>query len=915
MDKMILAPSAGRLGIEQFGDPSLTHFATELSSDKAALRQSLDSLDGAARVSGSRYLEEAILGVRGAFQAFGRPDAQKVLVLLAGGPPEDAPFEKAWVLKEQLNCTVLVVFPLPGSSSAAGTCNGRDKGCRNLQSGDGDCDKDSDCAAGLKCGKNNCMDFRDSEGWPKSSRNSWDLTDDCCYRPSDASYDNIASSPALGKYIKLEQSFGDAADKVEEYIPLLQACSDAEVEIAARVVTPATSPAPPTTTNPIARTPTTSPPDTPSGGDDNSPTQSPTPDIIVQSSFPGGGPSDPAKTSPAPATQSPTPEVIVQSSFPGGGPSDPTATSEPTEQPMVGIFGYAEPTPDPTPPPTPEPAPEPAGRNFPGPPHAKGRPEPCCGSQGHLVEEADLHSCAKIGASDLSALIHNRDASETFGDNVAVDRYEYFLEVCSHAAEAPTDCSYTKITDPDIDGHVFKVGVSNIKIRAVDFDENHYECMRTIYVYDKQKPYFTDPNFVPMHPHNEPDQINVNVPAESCVVQNEAGFIRHADLGFQTSAADNCDVAGRSQFGLRASDPGGVHLRKLIYAYDPDVGLDTSKADLLYDSDDSSNSPNSTSAGLVPGIYQMKYMLIDDFSEPFNFPPDEDLPEWHQFNHSVLLKVTDATPPTSIDKCPDNIYIEIEPWEMSAVVNWTVPKVNQDNCLAVLSLPPPQPKEFEDKYPGMDMDVGAHIVKYSFKDAHGNPYHEECIFEVRIVHKNKPINVTCPSLEPFDTEANSDFGIVSWPAPVVMQDGKVLDSPHITYEPHVAPGMPFPYGETTIKVIATGQNYTAVKEGHQEIETDECYFKVQVGDPQDPKCDGREYRCAAPGSGVKPYGLCDGPELVVAVHENFEATTEYETTGVRKLAEKVCCTSELEVAHECADIPGTGSKQCKPVSR
>ena len=93
-----------------------------------------------------------------------------------------------------------------------------------------------------------------------------------------------------------------------------------------------------------ARTPTTSPPDTPSGGDDNSPTQSPTPDIIVQSSFPGGGPSDPAKTSPAPATQSPTPEVIVQSSFPGGGPSDPTATSEPTEQPMVGIFGYAEDT-------------------------------------------------------------------------------------------------------------------------------------------------------------------------------------------------------------------------------------------------------------------------------------------------------------------------------------------------------------------------------------------------------------------------------------------------------------------------------------------------------------------------------------------------------------------------------------------
>jgi hypothetical protein len=120
MDKLILAPSAGRLGIEQFGDPSLTHFATELSSDKAALRQNLDSLDGAARVPGSRYLEQAILGIRGAFQAFGRPDAQKVMVLLAGGPPEDAPFEKAWVLKEQLNCTVLVVIPQPESSPPQG---------------------------------------------------------------------------------------------------------------------------------------------------------------------------------------------------------------------------------------------------------------------------------------------------------------------------------------------------------------------------------------------------------------------------------------------------------------------------------------------------------------------------------------------------------------------------------------------------------------------------------------------------------------------------------------------------------------------------------------------------------------------------------------------------------------------------
>jgi hypothetical protein len=279
-----------------------------------------------------------------------------------------------------------------------------------------------------------------------------------------------------------------------------------------------------------------------------------------------------------------------------------------------------------------------------------------------------------------------------------------------------------------------------------------------------------------------------------------------------------------------------------------------------------------------------------------------------------LLTVKDQTPPTSIDQCPEDIYIEIEPWEKNAVVNWTIPMIHEDNCLGTGPLPP-LPEEFENKKPGMKMDVGAHLVKYSFVDAHGNPYHEECTFEVRIVYKNRPLNITCPSLDAFDTLPNSDFAIVTWPTPVVVQNGQVLDASHISYEPPVEPGMPFPYGETTIKAIATGQNYTAVTEGHQQVETDECYFKVRVGDPQSPKCDGREYRCAVKGSGIKPYGLCDGPELIVTLHDLFAATSEYETRGVKKIVNETCCTSEADVAHECSTISSTGSKQCVPVSR
>jgi hypothetical protein len=545
--------------------------------------------------------------------------------------------------------------------------------------------------------------------------------------------------------------------------------------------------------------------------------------------------------------------------------------------------------------------------------HTGARPEPCCGSMGDVVEEADAGSCTKVGASDLNMMLHSRDASDTFGDNVGIDKFEYFLEDCLQAADG-SDCSYTEITDPDIDGHIFKVGVTNIKIRAIDLQNNKYECMRTIYMYDKQPPHFSDPDFETMHPDNDPDEINVEVPADACEVQNEAGFGRHSDLGFDAAGADNCDVAGMTHFGLRASDPGGVHLRKLIYSYDSSSGIGAGDAKLLYDSDDTSTSAISTSAGLVPGTYQMKYMLVDDFSAPFSFPDGEDKPEWHEFNHSVLLTVKDTTPPTAIDECPANISIEIEPTEMSTTVDWKVPKVSEDNCLGTGEAPPPA-EEFEDKSPGMTMDVGAHIVKYAFHDAHGNAYDEECMFEVKITHKKHPVTVTCPELDVFDTLIDSDFAVVTWDTPIAMQNGEILDSSHITYEPSVAPGMPFPFGETTIKVIATGKNYTAVQEGHQDLEKDECYFKVKVGDPQSPKCDGRKYRCTGSSSGTKPYGLCDGPELEISFHTDFDATHEYETVGVEQLVNEDCCTSEEDVEHACSVIAGTGSKQCKPVSR
>ena len=52
-------------------------------------------------------------------------------------------------------------------------CRGQQNGCCTVDTpcelGEGDCDNDNHCMAGLSCGKNNC---------------AWGGTDDCCYDPT-----------------------------------------------------------------------------------------------------------------------------------------------------------------------------------------------------------------------------------------------------------------------------------------------------------------------------------------------------------------------------------------------------------------------------------------------------------------------------------------------------------------------------------------------------------------------------------------------------------------------------------------------------------------------------------------------------------------------------------------------------------
>ena len=71
----------------------------------------------------------------------------------------------------------------------AAACIGGDSCCNENNKcdvGEGDCDYDSDCLEGLKCGSGNCPGSR---SWLWGSE-EWDSSDDCCYKP--------------GKYIKFK---------------------------------------------------------------------------------------------------------------------------------------------------------------------------------------------------------------------------------------------------------------------------------------------------------------------------------------------------------------------------------------------------------------------------------------------------------------------------------------------------------------------------------------------------------------------------------------------------------------------------------------------------------------------------------------------------------------------------------------
>jgi len=457
---------------------------------------------------------------------------------------------------------------------------------------------------------------------------------------------------------------------------------------------------------------------------------------------------------------------------------------------------------------------------------------------------------------------------------------------------------------------------------------------------DKQAPIFKEPE-VDLN-----QKLELHFPADSCTVYGEHPFTEYEEqAGFNADhsplATDNCD----SEVEV---------VRKLFD--------DTGK--VIYDSSVPSDAFPDLSG---PGTWKMCYIAIDDYMKTMTgihafktWTPQGDCPsacrfcsagnpegggvdlvdgvcnKWcsplekcgtsdvhkagadcrkcvgHSDNswmvnkaeHCVDLKLSDITPPYDYAGCPEDIYVEIDAHLNSTTVDWTPPTISGDNCEAHGTVPDAMEQSDPPKFPGMSFPVGAHVVNYAVEDAFGNVLEdEECTFTVEVKQKAHPVHVVCPADVIMTTLEDASFAIVTWERPVATQGGKILDATHITYPQGVEPGLPFPFGTTTILVHARGEITGERVDEH--LMFDECIFNVTVEDPQRPEVDGRLYRCMESeldqSKYAMPFRVCNGTDLEWIPHPEYIHTHGFDIMGTHQTSLE-CCTSEEGVEHVCTKV-------------
>merc|ERR1719181_229054 len=279
----------------------------------------------------------------------------------------------------------------------------------------------------------------------------------------------------------------------------------------------------------------------------------------------------------------------------------------------------AQPTPQPTPKPTSKGA---HVRHWTG---KNPRPVDCCG-ENPIQGQASVGQCHEVG---VDIPIRTGSTISLFDDNVQMSNvYKFYMETHCTATAQGEECTYVEISDPDFNHHNFEVGESKIKIQGFDIAGNKHECIKTLYVHDKEPPVFTTPE------DQAAKTLIHHVSEESCTVKNNDPFASYEGLSFPSTASDNCDQ--------------DVEIAKYIYDLE---------GNLLYNSMVDDPAGDFTSG---PGEYKMVYEAIDDYS--FSLPAPVGGSKLTT-NHTVQLILDDVDAPTEISHCPNDTTVFIEPNE------------------------------------------------------------------------------------------------------------------------------------------------------------------------------------------------------------------------------------------------------------
>ena len=487
------------------------------------------------------------------------------------------------------------------------------------------------------------------------------------------------------------------------------------------------------------------------------------------------------------------------------------------------------------------------------------------------VALADLTACTHGGA-DIHVEFDSEDIEDFFADNVIMKEWRYFLDDCD---EEKASC---ELINPDVNHHQYPVGKTDVRVQGYDLAGNMNKCIRTVYILDRQPPVFAEPE------RDLNQKLELHFPEESCTVSGETPFTEYEEqAGFSAVAKDNCDTEVEV-------------VRKLF----------NSTGDVIYDSSTDAKFPSLTG----PDTWTMCYIAIDDYSKSlegthaFGSEPPEDAGAVNKAEHCVDLTLSDITPPYDYSGCPEDMYVEIDAHLNETTVTWIPPTISGDNCEAHGTVPDAMEQSDPLKYPGMTLPVGSHVVNYAVADAFGNVLEdEECSFTIEVKQKAHPVDLMCPANVIMTTLEDASFAIVTWEPPVATQGGKKLDQSHIVYPQGVEPGLPFPFGTTTILVHANGE--ITGKRADEHLMFDECIFNITIKDPQRPEVDGRLYRCREDQQDhaeyAEPYRVCEGPDLAWTPHAEYIHTHGFDVSGTNPTSLK-CCTSELDVEHECTKV-------------